>query len=111
MIWTLATRMGFASEQWKTGGGRTPRVYPVPKEIVNDTTLTIALRVIHNDGAGGIWGGGVKMRIHPDSSRDAAECVLFPEIGSISPLLNTWEANFISTKPRGKNFIRGPNLK
>ena len=43
MIWTLATRMGFASEQWKTGGlARTPRVYPVPKEIVNDTTLTIA---------------------------------------------------------------------
>ena len=46
----------------------TPRIYKVSKEIVKDTLLTIAIRVIDNQGGGGIWGNNVRMRIHPVDS-------------------------------------------
>ncbi len=42
-----------------------PRVYSIPKTIVNSTTLTIAVRVVDNQGGGGIWGNKEKMIIHP----------------------------------------------
>ncbi len=55
------------------GGGfyATPRVYDIPNELVQDSVLTIAVRVIDIGGFGGIWGGGVKMQIYPkgDSSK------------------------------------------
>ena len=57
------------------GFGKTPRVYPLPKEFVTDTIATVALRVIHNDGAGGVWGGGMKMRIHIDDPNDTTVAV------------------------------------
>ncbi len=59
------------------GGGfwATPRVYNVPKGIVKDSTLTIAVRVIDIGGGGGIYGNGVKMNIHPDSTTDTTERV------------------------------------
>ncbi len=57
------------------GGGfwSVPRVYKVPNSLVKDSALTIAVRVIDTGGGGGIWGNGVKMQIHPDSSQDSAE--------------------------------------
>ena len=42
-----------------------PRVYEVPKDLVRDSVLTIAVRVLDTGGFGGIWGDGVKMRIYP----------------------------------------------
>ena len=59
------------------GGGfySTPRVYNVSKEIVKDSILTVAVRVIDIGGGGGIWGNGVKMRIHPDSTMDTTESI------------------------------------
>jgi sialate O-acetylesterase len=41
----------------------TPRIYNVPKDIVNDSILTIAVRVIDNGGGGGIWGKPEEMKI------------------------------------------------
>jgi sialate O-acetylesterase len=90
------------------GFGRTPRVYPVPKEIVNDTTLTIGLRVIHNDGAGGIWGGGVKMRIHPDGSRDTADCVLLSGDWKYLPVAEYMGSKFYIYKALGEEFYSRP---
>ena len=59
------------------GGGfwATPRVYVVPKDIVKDSILTLAVRVIDIGGGGGIYGNGVKMRILPDSTTDTAESI------------------------------------
>ncbi|MHB1688491.1 MAG: sialate O-acetylesterase [Ignavibacteriaceae bacterium] len=50
-----------ANEQ--AGFWQTPRIYNVPKEIVNDTVLTLAVRALDNGGGGGIWGNNVKMQI------------------------------------------------
>ncbi len=40
------------------------RVYIVPREIVNDTILTFAIRVVDNQGGGGLYGDGEKINIH-----------------------------------------------
>jgi sialate O-acetylesterase len=46
-----------------------PRIYKVSKDIVNQETLTIAVRVLDNGGGGGLWGDGKKMQIRTvDSS-------------------------------------------
>jgi sialate O-acetylesterase len=49
-----------------------PRIYNVPKGIVTDSILTIAVRVLDTGGGGGLYGSGTEMEIHPqaDSSRN-----------------------------------------
>ena len=54
----------------KAGFYQQPRVYNVPKELVNDSVLTIAVRVMDIGGFGGIWGNNVKMKIHPKGSEE-----------------------------------------
>jgi sialate O-acetylesterase len=90
------------------GFGRTPRVYPVVKEIVSDTIVTVALRVIHNDGAGGIWGGGVKMQIHPDGSKDTAESVALSGDWKYLPVAEYMGSKFYIYKSLGEEFYSRP---
>ncbi|MDR3625935.1 MAG: sialate O-acetylesterase, partial [Ignavibacteriaceae bacterium] len=49
----------------KIGYWDKPRVYNIPKEIITDSVLNIAIRVIDCGGGGGIFGNNVKMNIHP----------------------------------------------
>ncbi len=44
------------------------RIYTVPTEINIKKELTIAVRVIDNQGGGGIWGAKEKMKIYPKDS-------------------------------------------
>lgn len=44
------------------------RVYTVPAELVKDSILTIAVRVIDNQGGGGIWGNNFPMILHTKES-------------------------------------------
>jgi len=54
----------------KNGFWQQPRVYDVPKELVKDSVLSIAVRVMDIGGGGGIWGNNVKMKIHPKGSEE-----------------------------------------
>ncbi len=65
----------FVGGMEKPGFWQTPRVYNVPGEIVKDSVLTIAVRVIDNGGGGGIWGNGVPMRIHPANPADSTQSI------------------------------------
>jgi sialate O-acetylesterase len=84
------------------GGGfwATPRIYNVPKGIVKDSVLTIAIRVIDIGGGGGIYGNGIKMRIHPDSTADTNE--------SIS-LAGNWKYLPVAEYISGKFYVYGPS--
>ena len=42
------------------------RVYKIPKEINNDSIITIAVRVVDIQGGGGIYGDKNKMKIYPE---------------------------------------------
>ena len=90
------------------GFGRTPRIYPLPKEFVRDTTVTIALRVIHNDGAGGIWGGGMKMRIHPEIAHDTTDAVALSGEWNYLPVAEYMGSNFYMYKVLGEEFYGRP---
>ena len=65
----------FVGGMESVGFWQTPRVYKVPKELVNDSIITIAVRVIDNGGGGGIWGNGVEMRIHPENPADSSQSI------------------------------------
>ena len=49
----------------KAGYWQQDRIYNIPGEIIKDTLLTIAVRVLDNGGGGGIYGDKAKMKIHP----------------------------------------------
>ncbi len=53
------------------GAWNAARVYPVPKEIVDTTSITIAVRVIDNGGGGGLYGPAKLMRIHPEGQDES----------------------------------------
>lgn len=46
------------------------RVYKIPKELIQSSELVIAVRVIDNQGGGGIWGTDEKLNIHPINSNE-----------------------------------------
>ena len=50
------------------GYWQTDRIYTVPKELVQSNQLVIAVRVLDNQGGGGIWGTKEKLTIHPEST-------------------------------------------
>ena len=100
---------GFRVGAMENGGfGRTPRIYHVPKEIVSDTILTVALRVIHNDGAGGIWGGGMKMRLHPDDPNNTAAGTSLSGGWKYLPVAEYMGSNFYVYKAQGEEFYSRP---
>ena len=46
------------------------RIYNVPKDVVNSNKLVIAVRVVDNQGGGGIWGAKEKLKIYPSGSNE-----------------------------------------
>jgi sialate O-acetylesterase len=49
----------------REGYYQTDRIYTVPKEIVNSNEILIAVRVLDNQGGGGMWGTKENLNIHP----------------------------------------------
>lgn len=54
----------------KGGYWRTDRTYTIPPNLVQDSLLTIAVRVIDTQGGGGIWGDGKKPYIACESLQE-----------------------------------------
>lgn len=55
-------------QMMKDGLWQVDRVYDIPKELVKDNTLTIAVRVLDTQGGGGIYGQESKLSVHPKGS-------------------------------------------
>ena len=64
------------------GFWQTDRIYTVPAALVKDSVVNIAVRVLDDQGAGGIWGKKEKMNLHPKESDEkiqlAGEWKYFP---------------------------------
>ena len=54
----------------REGYYQTDRIYTVPKELVNSNEILIAVRVLDNQGGGGMWGSKEKLNIHPVNSSE-----------------------------------------
>ncbi|MCL5021435.1 MAG: glycosyl hydrolase family 2 [Bacteroidetes bacterium] len=92
------------------GGGfwDTPRIYSIPKNVVRDTSLTIAVRVIDTGGGGGIWGGGVKMRIHPEG--DTLTCIPLSGEWKFLPVAEYMNSKFYVYGAEGEPFYSRPKV-
>lgn len=72
------------------------RIYTVPASLVNSKELLIAVRVIDNQGGGGIWGAKEKMKIYPKNSTD------------LISLAGSWKYLPVAEYMGGKYFIFDP---
>jgi len=77
------------------GYWQTDRIYSIPAYIVKQETLTIAVRVIDNQGGGGIWGTPDKMRIGLKNSQE------------IIPLSGIWKYLPVAEYSSGKFYVFG----
>ncbi len=77
------------------GYWRTLRSYAVPKEIIDDNTVSIAVRVIDTQGGGGIWGQKELMKIYPENSED------------FIPINGLWKYLPVAEYIAGKFFVYG----
>ncbi len=93
--WVNGTKVG---GYLTTGYYAYPRVYDVPADIVTDTSLTIAVRVLDIGGFGGIWGDGVKMEINPKS--DSSQTI---------PLSGEWKYMPVAEFTNSKFYVYGPD--
>ncbi len=84
----------------ETGYWQAPREYRVPKDAVNDTIITIAIRDIDNQGGGGIWGNGVKMQIRPAEGADSLNTI---------PLEGEWKYLPVAEYIGGKFYVYNLN--
>lgn len=99
--WVNGTKVGGIL---KEGYYAVPRVYDVPENIVTDTTLTIAVRVLDIGGFGGIWGNGIKMEINPKS--DSMQTVPLSGEWKFRPVAEYVNSNFYVYSPDGEFYLR-----
>ena len=83
---------GYESE----GFWQTDRIYSIPKELVKDTNVTIAVRVVDNQGGGGLWGVKEKLKIH---LKDSVESI---------PLYGEWKYLPVAEYVNSKFYVFGP---
>jgi sialate O-acetylesterase len=79
------------------GQWQTDRIYPVPKELVTEKLITIAVRVIDNQGGGGIWRQKEKLKIYPQAG----------ESGQSISLSGTWKYLAVAEYLAGKFYVLG----
>ncbi|MDZ7341153.1 MAG: glycosyl hydrolase family 2 [candidate division KSB1 bacterium] len=77
------------------GHWQTDRIYTVPKELVTEKIMTIAVRVIDTQGGGGIYGSKEKLKIHPLDS------------GENISLSGTWTYLAVAEYLAGKFYVFG----
>jgi sialate O-acetylesterase len=93
---------------------RTPRVYTVPAELVRDTLVHVAVRVVDFVGGGGLWGNGQPIDLYASDSTAAltlaGEWKLLPVAEFFAPLLYTYGGpeNDFAARPRVPVEL-GPN--
>lgn len=71
------------------------RIYEIPASLVQDTIITIAVRVIDTQGGGGFWGTSNKLKIHPKN------------FGQSFSLANDWKYLPVAEYRNGKFFVFG----
>lgn len=71
------------------------RIYIVPKELITDTILSIAIRVVDNQGGGGLYGDKEKINIH---LKEGSEKI---------SLSGEWKYLIVAEYRSGKFFVFG----
>jgi sialate O-acetylesterase len=89
----------------KAGYWQQDRIYNIPGEIIKDTLLTIAVRVLDNQGGGGIYGDKAKMKIHPPGD---STCVSIADDWKYLPVAEFIGGKFYVYGSRGGEYYLRP---
>ena len=79
-----------------TGYWNAKRIYPVPGAIVDSTAMSIAVRVVDNQGGGGIYGEPASMLLRPEQR------------GGTLSLAGDWKYVPVAELMGGSLFVFGP---
>jgi len=101
----------FVGEIEEAGFYQTPRVYKVPKDLVKDSILTIAVRVLDTGGGGGLWGNGVRMQIHPENPADSSQSISLEGEWKYLPVAEYLNNKFYVYKVEGQEFFERPKTE
>jgi sialate O-acetylesterase len=100
----------------KPGFWQQPRVYTISKELVNDSVLTVAVRVLDYGGGdrAGIWGNNDKLKIYPRVSiplgKDSVEDISLAGNWKCLPVAEFISNKFYVYKVDGEEFYSRPKL-
>lgn len=91
----------------KGGLWQVDRIYNIPKEAVTGKSVTIAVRVVDNQGGGGIYGLVEKLNIHPKGSD---EKVNISGIWKYLPVAEYKANKFYMFDAKTEEFLKRPKL-
>lgn len=83
------------------------RIYSIPKEAVTGKSVLVAVRVVDNQGGGGIYGLAEKMKIHP---KDSDEKVEISGVWKYLPVAEYKDNKFYVFGAKGEEFLKRPQL-
>jgi sialate O-acetylesterase len=89
------------------GNWQTERIYSVPKELVKDTNVTIAVRVVDNQGGGGLYGEKEKLKIH---LKDSSENISLAGDWKYLPVAEYVNSKFYVFGPKDEVYFTKPKL-
>jgi sialate O-acetylesterase len=85
-----------------------PRVYDIPGNIVDDITLTIAVRVVDIGGGGGLWGTPEQMKIYPKG--DSTKAISLAGEWKYLPVAEYSEGKFYIYGVKGEEYYSRPKV-
>lgn len=89
------------------GNWQTERIYTIPAELVKEKLITIAVRVVDNQGGGGIFGDKEKMKIYPTGSD---ETVSLEGSWKYLPVAEYRNMKFYIFGAKGEKYYSRPQL-
>ncbi|MFH0989534.1 MAG: sialate O-acetylesterase [bacterium] len=93
-------------ETMHDGFWKVERVYTIPDSINRDCMLQVAVRVIDNQGGGGIWGDGKKLFI----ANDSGEQISLEGEWKYLPVAEYRAGKFYVMGGKGNNYLQRPKL-
>jgi sialate O-acetylesterase len=91
----------------KEGLWQIDRIYNIPKEAVTGTTLVIAVRVLDNQGGGGIYGLEEKLKVHP---KESDEKITLAGNWKYLPVAEYKSGKFFVFGAKGEAFLKRPKM-
>lgn len=83
------------------------RIYSIPAEVVNESLLTVAVRVIDIGGGGGLWGHKDQLNIHP---KDDSEKISLAGTWKYLPIAEFRDSKFYLFDAAVREFYTRPTV-
>ncbi|MGE5499151.1 MAG: sialate O-acetylesterase, partial [Syntrophothermus sp.] len=102
--WVNGIKVGTTMED---GNWQVDRIYTVPANAVTDSVIVIAIRILDNQGGGGIYGRSEQMKIHP---KDASESVSLAGSWNFLPVAELRDMKFYVFGAKNEEYYKRPKL-